>query len=263
MFFSTWIWQLTRKLANSCWNLINHSAQVPKIGYTQAPPFKQLYETYGRAPLKYGPLYRGLGHSSAVTVKEHASHFEQTHDDVIKWKHFPRYWPFVRGIHRSPVNSPHKGQWRGALIFPLICAWINGWVNNRKAGDLRLHRAHYHVIVMKIPHIDGLAQERRNSSALAMELRLSCTKPSIYGLRRRVMTTPHCTMINVALTKRTTNRFGITSPYTGMKSTREVFCTIINWKVTYKRTRYISGILREPCNLSLQSLYSLCSWDRW
>ena len=44
------------------------------------------------------------------------------HDDVIKWKHFPRYWPFVRGIHRSPVNSPHKSQWRGALMFSLICA---------------------------------------------------------------------------------------------------------------------------------------------
>ena len=39
------------------------------------------------------------------------------HDDVIKWKHFPRHWPFVRGIHRSPVNSPHKGQWHGALMF--------------------------------------------------------------------------------------------------------------------------------------------------
>ena len=39
------------------------------------------------------------------------------HDDVIKWKHFPRYWPFVRGNHRSPVNSPHKGQWRGSLMF--------------------------------------------------------------------------------------------------------------------------------------------------
>ena len=38
------------------------------------------------------------------------------HDDVIKWKHFSRYCPFVRGIHRSPVNSPHKGQWRGALM---------------------------------------------------------------------------------------------------------------------------------------------------
>ena len=33
-----------------------------------------------------------------------------THDDVIKWEYFPRYWPFVRGLHRSPVNSPHKGQ---------------------------------------------------------------------------------------------------------------------------------------------------------
>ena len=39
------------------------------------------------------------------------------YDDVIKWKHFPRYWPFVRGIHRSPVNSRHKCQWRGALMF--------------------------------------------------------------------------------------------------------------------------------------------------
>ena len=43
-------------------------------------------------------------------------------DDVIKWKHFPRYWSFVRGIHRSPVNSPHKGQWRGALMFFLWSA---------------------------------------------------------------------------------------------------------------------------------------------
>ena len=79
----------------------------------------------------------------------HASHFILLlHDDVIKWKHFPRFWPFVRGIHRSPVNSPHKGQWRGALMFSLICAWINGWVNDREAGDLRRHSAHYDVIVM-------------------------------------------------------------------------------------------------------------------
>ena len=70
------------------------------------------------------------------------------HDDVIKWKHFPRYWPFVRGIHRSPVNSPHKGQRRGALIFSLICVWINGWENNREAGDLRRHRAHYNDVIM-------------------------------------------------------------------------------------------------------------------
>ena len=70
------------------------------------------------------------------------------HDDVIKWKHFSRYWPFVRGIHRSQVNSPHKGQCGGALMFSLICAWTHGWVNNRKASELRRHRAHYDVTVM-------------------------------------------------------------------------------------------------------------------
>ena len=47
-----------------------------------------------------------------------------------------------------PGDSPHKGQWRGALIFSLICVWINGWVNNREAGDLRHHRAYYDVTVM-------------------------------------------------------------------------------------------------------------------
>ena len=75
-------------------------------------------------------------------------HFVPTHDDVIKWKHFPRCWPFVRGIHRSPVSSPHKGQWRAALMFSLICVWIISWVNNREAGDLRPYRAHYDVTVM-------------------------------------------------------------------------------------------------------------------
>ena len=81
----------------------------------------------------------------------------QSHDDVIKWEYFPRYWPFVRGIHRSPVSSPHKGQWRRALMVSLICAWISGWVNNRKAGDLRCHRAHYDVTVMSIATAGDLA----------------------------------------------------------------------------------------------------------
>ena len=71
------------------------------------------------------------------------------HDDVNKWKHFPRYWTFVRGLHRSPVNSPHKGQWRRALMFSLICARINGWVNNGEAGESRRYRPHYDVTVMK------------------------------------------------------------------------------------------------------------------
>ena len=68
------------------------------------------------------------------------------------WRHqmetFSALLAIVREIHRSPVNFPHKGQWRGALMFALICVLINGWVNNRKAGDLRRYRAHYGVIVM-------------------------------------------------------------------------------------------------------------------
>ena len=67
---------------------------------------------------------------------------------VIKWKYFPRYWAFVRGIHLSPVNSPHKGQWRGALIVSLICVWTNDWIHNRYAGDLRHHRTYYRVTGM-------------------------------------------------------------------------------------------------------------------
>ena len=59
-----------------------------------------------------------------ITIAWHA--YRIIHDDVIKWKHFPRHWPFVRGIHRWPMNSPHKGQWRG--------------VNDREAGEFRLHR---------------------------------------------------------------------------------------------------------------------------
>ena len=70
------------------------------------------------------------------------------HDDAIEWKHFPRYLPLVRGIHQSPVNSPYKGQWAGALMSSLIGTWTNGWVSTWDAGDLRHHRAHYGVTVI-------------------------------------------------------------------------------------------------------------------
>ena len=65
------------------------------------------------------------------------------HDDVIKWKHIPRYWPFVRGIHRSPVTSDAE-----LWYFNWSATWINGWVNSREACDLRRHRAHYDATVM-------------------------------------------------------------------------------------------------------------------
>ena len=101
--------------------------------------------------------------------------YMEWHDDVIKWKHFPRYWPFVRGIHRSPVNSPHKGQWRGALMFSLVCVWINGWENNREAGDLIRQRSHYDVTVMvSRPTKNPVWGVTRNHSARWWTILVSC-----------------------------------------------------------------------------------------
>ena len=53
-------------------------------------------------------------------------------------------------VWNSPVTGefPHKGQWRGALMFSLIWAWTNGWVSNQNFGDLRGHHAHYDVTVV-------------------------------------------------------------------------------------------------------------------
>ena len=74
------------------------------------------------------------------------------HDDVIKWKHFPCYWLFAWGIYRSTMDSSHKDQWRGALIFSYICAWTNGLANSRGAGDVMCLRTHYDVTVMSLTH---------------------------------------------------------------------------------------------------------------
>ena len=69
-----------------------------------------------------------------------------------RWRH--QMEPFSALLAICARNSPVPGefpaqcQWRGALMFYLICVWINGWVNNGEAGDLRRYRAHYDVIVM-------------------------------------------------------------------------------------------------------------------
>ena len=73
-----------------------------------------------------------------ITYTLYTGHNTRVHDDVIKWKLFPHYWPFVQ------VNSPHKGQWCGALMFSLICTWTNCCANNLDTGDLRLCSLWHH-----------------------------------------------------------------------------------------------------------------------
>ena len=132
------------------------------------------------------------------------------HDDVIKWKHFPRYWQFLRGIHRSPVNSPHNGQWRGALIFSSICAWS-------APGDLRRHRTHYDVTIMvpaKHPRtlwvnewfkLHGKYHHRKTkySKTVWMFYRLYSTKCSVLLTRyRNRYHSYHCLIIWIITTVR-------------------------------------------------------------
>ena len=71
------------------------------------------------------------------------------HNDVIKWKHFLCYWPFLQEF-TSPGEFPTQRPVTRSFDFSLICAWINNWVNNREAGDLRHHRGHYEVNVMPL-----------------------------------------------------------------------------------------------------------------
>ena len=89
--------------------------------------------------------------------KESGTHFRYS-PTIIRspytwWRHQMETFSALLAI--CTANSPHKGQWRGALMFSLICAWINGWVNNREAGDLRRYRTHCVVIVMSSANISS------------------------------------------------------------------------------------------------------------
>ena len=124
-------------------------------------PLLMINQTLSTTTFLYTPLLRAW-YRERTTPYKHQNEppcILNFHDDVIKWKYFPHYWPFMRGINQSPVNFPHKGQWRGALMFSLICAWINGWVYNRKAGDLRCNRTHYDVTVVLILWLCSLGHE--------------------------------------------------------------------------------------------------------
>ena len=106
-----WIPRTKGQLRGKCFHLMTsswiHAIKLPTLSRVVSLACWELYDCHSATRAMCSPKPQ-----------------EGCHDDVVKWKHFPRYWPFVRGIHRSPVNSTHKGQWRGALMFSLICAQI-------------------------------------------------------------------------------------------------------------------------------------------
>ena len=120
------------------------------------------------------------------------------HDDVMKWKHFPRYWPFVQGIHRSPVNLPHTGQWRVTWSFALffdLClnkrlskqSW--GWWFETPLCLLRRHcNAFYdskrHLLLCAVMHIMGaMAPQISGVSIVYSTVFKALMKESIIALR--------------------------------------------------------------------------------
>ena len=95
---------------------------------------------------------------------------------VIKWIHCQCYGPFVRRIHRLPVDSPHEARCRESLIFCLIGTWTNGWANNQDAGDLRRHCVHYGVAVVEfwVKINNNKLQEKQQIANHVHNLMLPC-----------------------------------------------------------------------------------------
>ena len=145
---SSMIWNFITNVQNVEFNNSNdQTLEHPANLITLALKFSNFVQWYSQKTVPYSYTAR----ICRTTARKMNAVVCAIHDDVIKSTNFPRYWLFVRGIHWSPVNFPHNGQWRGALLFSLICAWVNwvnGGVNNRKAGGLKCHHNHYDVTVM-------------------------------------------------------------------------------------------------------------------
>ena len=137
----------------------------PEGGVNWAPSQRKVFWTFFQHALRYQfeTWYIHLVGSATHQLRVSS---QPGHPDLLKsqewvnviflpwWLHqmktFSALLPFCAENSPVPVNSPHKGQWRGALIFSLIWTWINSWVNNPEVGDLRRHRAHCDVSVMHL-----------------------------------------------------------------------------------------------------------------
>ena len=118
------------------------------------------------------------------------------------WRHqmetFSALLALCAGNSPVPMNSPHKGQWRGALMFSLIFVCINGWVNNRETGDLRRYRGHYDVIVM----IGGLHTDSSGTTSASRRLKSPTNRLFVHQSVKSVMAVHLSTLLAFVLESR-------------------------------------------------------------
>ena len=133
----SWLWYLIWLAVLGFISLVYESPQHPvRFRSPWKPPISNTKLGTGRRPpTKTYLIQQILGIANG------------RHSHLVWWRH--QMDTFSALLVICAGNSPHKGQWRGALMFTLICARINGWVNNREAGDLRRYRAPYDVIVIE------------------------------------------------------------------------------------------------------------------
>ena len=146
-----------KPLSEKWWAIVNGSlVNISKLNFNQNTTVFFDENVFANIfLLKWPPFCLGL---NVITYSPTICHYCRPRS--TRWRHqmetFSALLAICAGNSPVPVNSPHKGQWRGALVFSLICAWINDWVNNREAGDLRRRRSHYDVIVMTYWRINGV-----------------------------------------------------------------------------------------------------------
>ena len=142
--FSNWFWWTKFE---SEWNMLHFDSNIVEIcSQTDGKPLSERIVSLNiNLPLRFDEL------NEQAVYNKHTNH-TQTWFDYSWWRHqmetVSALLAICAGNSPVPVNSPHKGQWCGALMFSMIYARINSWVNNREAGNLRRHPTHCDVIVM-------------------------------------------------------------------------------------------------------------------
>ena len=133
---------------NQCWLIVN---------YTSTSKFQWNFDQFQTFSFRKIELEYGVCNMTTTLFRLRCVSWWMAHQvrgnrhghgDVIKWKHFPRYCPLCgefTGHRWIPLTKVSNTE---LWCFLWSAPWINGWVNNREAGDLRRHRVHYDAILM-------------------------------------------------------------------------------------------------------------------